>query len=107
MMPAPMKPSLAGVGEVSAAMMATERVERTWGRTVVEDRLRGSRNQMSAGAESICQTKFAKRINDDVAKERSRGRHRARHAAHLLSDVDGVRVETAVGRRHVCANIEK
>jgi len=63
MMPAPMKPSLAGVGEVSAAMVATERVERTWGRTVVEDR--------------------------------------------LLSDVDGVRVETAVGRRHVCANIEK
>ena len=28
-------------------------------------------------------------------------------AAHLLSDLQSVRVVTAVGRRLVCANIEK
>ena len=38
MMPAPMKPSLVGVGE-SAAIVITERVERTGGRNVVVDRL--------------------------------------------------------------------
>ena len=38
MIPAPMKPSLVGVGE-SAAMVTTERVERTGGREVGVDRL--------------------------------------------------------------------
>lgn len=40
MIPAPMKPSLVGVGE-SAAMVTTERVERTGGREVGVDRLLG------------------------------------------------------------------
>jgi hypothetical protein len=40
MIPAPMKPSLVGVGE-SPAMVTTERVERTGGRQVGVDRLLG------------------------------------------------------------------
>ena len=40
MIPAPMKPSLVGVGE-SAAMVTTERVERTGGREVGVDRRLG------------------------------------------------------------------
>ena len=102
MMPAPMKPSLVGVGE-SAAMVTTERVERTGGREVGVDRLLGL--GVSAGcrdAERFC---WIKRIEDttrDCASLRS-----TRDAAHLWSDFEGARVGTAVGRRHVCANIEE
>ena len=102
MMPAPMKPSLVGVGE-SAAMVTTERVERTGGREVGVDRLLGL--GVSAGcrdAERFC---WIKRIEDttrDCASLRS-----TRDAAHLWSDFEGARVGTAVGRRHVWANIEE
>lgn len=102
MMPAPMKPSLVGVGE-SAAMVTTERVERTGGREVGVDRLLGV--GVSAGcrdAERLC---WIKRIEDttrDCASLRS-----TRDAAHLWSDFEGARVGTAVCRRHVCANIEE
>ena len=50
---------------------------------------------------SLC---WIKRVDDrtrDCAALRS-----TRDAAHLWSDFEGARVRTAVGRRHVCANIE-
>ena len=43
----------------------------------------------------------------DAPEPADSGDDAKRDAAHLWSDFEGARVGTAVGRRHVCANIEE